>query len=200
MTVFLCIRHGKCAPIGKYIAGRISGIHLNKEGQDEVAQLSDNLKTIGISKVYSSPLERAQETAEIICRKRNLDYEIRQELNEIDYGEWSGRTFDELSQIPLWHDFNRAKGLIRIPQGELLIEIESRVAVFVENIRKNSDGIVALVSHAEPIKCLIAHYAGIPLDLVGRVEIDTASVSVLKLNGFCANIICVNHTGDIIKV
>jgi broad specificity phosphatase PhoE len=200
MTLFLCIRHGKCPHVGNFIAGRMKGVHLDKEGLVEVNRLSDNLRGIEIKKVYSSPLERAQETAEIICKNMNIGYEIKEELNEVDYGAWSGKTFDELSTVPLWHEFNKTKGLIRIPDGEMLIEIESRISVFVEKIRKNSEGIVALVSHGDPIKCLLAHYAGIPLDLIGRIEIGTASVSGLILNDFNAHIICVNHTGDRIKI
>lgn len=200
MTVFLCIRHGKCPHVGNFIAGRMKGVHLDKEGVFEVSRLSDSLRDIEITKVYSSPLERAQETAEIICNKMNIEYEIKEELNEVDYGAWSGKTFDELSMVPLWHEFNKTKGLIRIPDGEMLIEIESRISVFVEKIRKNSEEIVALVSHGDPIKCLIAHFAGIPLDLIGRIEIGTASVSVLMIDDFNAHILCVNHTGDRIKI
>jgi probable phosphoglycerate mutase len=176
------------------------GVHLDKEGYVEVSRLADYLRGIGITKVYSSPLERAQETADIICKRMNIGYEIREELNEVDYGSWSGKTFDELSKIPLWHEFNKKKGLIRIPDGEMLLEIESRIAVFVEEIRNNNEEIVALVSHGDPIKCLIAHYAGIPLDLIGRIEIDTASVSVLVVDDFNAHIVCINHTGDRIKI
>jgi broad specificity phosphatase PhoE len=200
MSVFLCIRHGKCPHIGNFIAGRMSGIHLNIEGITEVEHLSEYLKNIEISKVYSSPLERARETAEIICTKKNIEFEVSEALNEVDYGAWSGKTFGELSTIPLWHEFNKNKSLIRIPEGEMLVEIESRVSVFVEKIRKNNLGIVALVSHGDPIKCLIAHFAGISLDLIGRIEINTASVSVLMLDDFDAHIVCINHTGDRIKI
>ncbi len=197
MTTFLCIRHGKCDPIGKYIAGRIKGIHLNREGQEEVEALADNLFNIRIEKVFSSPLERACETAEIICKKMNLDYEIRHELIEIDYGDWSGKTIEELCRLNSWKQYNQQKSLMHVPNGEMLIEIESRMASFVEEIRRKYEEVVILISHGEPIKCLIAHYAGIPIDLVGRIEIDTASVTTLSLDDYNAQLLCINYKGAI---
>lgn len=195
MTTFLCIRHGNCNPIGRYIAGRIEGIHLNREGQEEVEALADSLINIGIEKVFSSPLERACETAEIICRKINLDYEIKHELIEIDYGDWSGKTIEDLCRLTSWKQYNRQKSLTHVPNGEMLIEIESRMAGFVEAIRRKYKGIVALISHGEPIKCLIAHYTGIPIDLIGRIEIDTASLTTLVLDDYNAQLLCLNYRG-----
>lgn len=194
MTTFLCIRHGKCEPIGKYIAGRMSGIQLNNEGRKEVAILAQRLKDIDIEKVYSSPLERACETSDIICKAHNLDYEIQDQLNEIDYGDWSGKTFKELKLIPEWNLYNQLKSTFQVPNGEMLIDIEQRISTFTEKMRRIHKGVVVLVSHAEPIKCLIAHYLGISLDLIGRIEIDPASVSVLVLEDDIAHITCCNNT------
>lgn len=194
MTTFLCVRHGNCEPIGKYIAGRIKGIQLNDEGRKEVAILAQTLRDVDIEKIYSSPLERACETAEIICKAHCLNYEIRDELNEINYGDWSGKTFKELALIPDWNRYNLLKSVFQVPNGEMLIDIEQRISTFTEKIRRIYQGVVVLVSHAEPIKCLISHYAGIPLDLIGRIEIDTASVSVLILEDDTAHIACCNYT------
>lgn len=193
MTTFLCIRHGKCDPIGKYVAGRIKGIHLNREGQEEVEELSIEIAKMDIEKVFSSPLERACETAEIICRKMNLDYEVRHELIEIDYGDWSGKTIEELHGLTLWNLYNRQKSLLHVPNGEMIIEVEARMASFVEEIRRKYKGNVILISHGEPIKCLIAHYAGVPIDLIGRIEIDTASVTTLVLDDYNAQLLCINN-------
>lgn len=195
MTIIVCVRHGDCEPIGKYIAGRSAGIYLNDNWRQQVTQLAAYFKTFKISGVYSSPLERACETASIICEYIDVKYEVIQELNEINYGDWTGKTFDELSKISLWRDYNNKKGLQRIPGGEMLIEIENRMAYFVEILRKKIDGIVILVSHADPIKCLIAHYTGMAIDTIDRIEISPASVSVIKVDDFGAQILNVNYKG-----
>jgi broad specificity phosphatase PhoE len=194
MTIIACVRHGKCDPIGKYIAGRMPGIFLNGEGKNEVSLLARYLDNIQIDKIYSSPLERTCETASIICDHKHMHFDIAQDLIEIDYGEWTGRSFNELSEISLWNDYNCNKKLLGIPGGEMLIEIECRMAFFVEKVRKETAGVIMLVSHADPIKCLIAHYAGMAIDAIDKFEISPASISIITVDDYGAQINCVNYT------
>ena len=191
-ATFLLIRHGNCDPVGKFIAGRRPGIHLNQEGREQVGELAVFLKDIPLCAVYSSPLERTVETAKAIVNENRVQLEIKEELNEVDYGLWTGMSFKELSKEDLWGAFNTFRSSTRIPGGEMMPEVVARMSRFTEKSRRAADGVFAIVSHGDPIKALIAHYGGIPLDMVLRFEISTASVSVIELNDYGASIRCIN--------
>ena len=106
MTTFVLIRHGHCDPVGKYIAGRKSGINLSETGKMQVMQLAGRLQKIEAEAIYSSPLERAIETASSLAEQKKLKLNIAEELLEVDYGMWTGKSFEELSKEPLWELYN----------------------------------------------------------------------------------------------
>ncbi len=198
MTIFLLIRHGDTDVLGKSIPGRLPGVHLNASGRMQAARLADRLSTIPIDCLVSSPLERAWETAEPIAERLGLAIRVNENLSEVDYGEWSGLSFEELNQRPLWHQYNRFRMGIRIPGGEMATELQARMVREIDSIRSEAlSSVVALVSHADPIKTALAAFAGIPLEQMTRVEISPASVSVLALHEDNARIMGVNHTEHI---
>lgn len=193
MTKFFLIRHGMCDHVGKYIAGRMKGIMLNCIGCKQVKILAEKIKSIPVSYIFTGPLERVAETAEIIGKRVNVKPAISEELNEVDYGSWTGATFEELSGKPLWNKFNNAHGSVRIPDGEVMTEVQARMCGFIEEKRQLFDGNVILVSHADPIKTVITYYAGIQLDLMERLSIDTASVTILTFENHGVVLECVNY-------
>src|SRR4051794_13712312 len=100
MTTFLLIRHAHCDPIGHAIAGRAAGVHLNRRGRAEADALGTRLSELAITAVYSSPLERALETAAAVAKPHGLRVETAAGLIEVDFGEWTGRTLADLDQLP----------------------------------------------------------------------------------------------------
>lgn len=197
MTTFVIIRHGTCDPVGKKIAGRMSGVHLNDEGWRQAEELVSRLRNVKLNRIFTSPLERTKETASPLARWKNLAVETDDALNEINYGEWTGKSFEELSMIELWKEFNFKKSSTRIPGGEMMIEVEARICGFFEKTRRTDLGIVAVFSHGDPIKMAIAHYLGIPCDMISRFEISTASVSIMHLDDYRARFTTVNNTGRV---
>ncbi|MFP4013947.1 MAG: histidine phosphatase family protein [Chitinispirillaceae bacterium] len=196
MITILFIRHGLCDFVGKFIAGRKEKVHLNGEGRKQVLDLACRLETIPVSAIYSGPLERVVETAEIIARSKDVPVTVARELDEVDSGNWTGLSFEEVAKDPLWDVYNRFKGGTRIPGGEMTLEVASRVSGFVERVRRKRDGAtVIMVSHGNPIKTVLAHYCGIPLDFISRFEVDPASVSVLRVDDYGAAVGCINSTG-----
>lgn len=193
MTQFMLIRHGHCDPVGRYISGRKSGIHLSEKGNKQAIELVDRLKRTEIEALFSSPLERARETALPLAVQRGLSLNIVEELSEIDYGLWTGKTFEELSFDPLWTLYNTYRGKVRIPDGEMMLEVACRMSALIERLRKVHSGTVILVSHGDPIKSAIAHYAGIPLDFLLRFDVQPASVSILKIDDYGAQVLTVNN-------
>ena len=197
MTTFLLIRHGDCEPVGKSIAGRMSGVNLNNNGLEQAQNLAKRLGKMKIDRLYSSPLERTRQTAVPLAKVLGLDIQISEKLHEINYGKWTGKTFEELSTIPLWKEYYSFKSNIRIPDGEMIVEVESRMCRFIEEERRRCNGTVGIFSHGDPIKTVIAHYMGLPLDLIVRLEISTASVSILRIDEYSATVLTVNNTGTI---
>ncbi len=198
MAIFLLIRHGANDLIGKSMAGRRPGIHLNEEGRRQAEDLAEQLAEWPIARICSSPMERTRETAEPLARRLDQEVRICEDFNEFAVGEWEGRPFAELEKDPRWRQFNSFRSGTHVPQGELQVQVQARMVSQIERIREESpDGITAIFSHGDPIKSVIAHYAGIPLDFVLRLEVSLASVSMLAVEDWGPRILCLNHTGKL---
>lgn len=195
MTTFLLVRHASLDALGCYLAGRAPGEHLNALGRREAEELASRLSGIHLDAVYSSPLERARETAEFIACDRKLTVELRDELLELDFGEWTRRTFEELAADPRWERFNRHRSGTRIPGGELMMEAQARAVSFVEGVAmERPSATVAAVTHGDVIRGAVSHYLGMPLDFYNRFDVAPASVSVLEVTEHGARVHCVNVT------
>src|SRR5215510_6216343 len=121
MTMFYLVRHGD-TDIKDRISGRMSGVHLNETGRRQAQRLADRFRAIAIDRLYSSPLERAVETAQPIAQSLNLTIQITEAVSEIDYGEWTGKSFDELSADRRWQSFNAFRSGVQIPAGENIVQ------------------------------------------------------------------------------
>ncbi len=136
------------------------------------------------------------ETAAPIAEKHGLTMQPREALTEFHFGEWEGMSLDDLEQHPEWRRFNAYRSSVRAPGGELMIETQARMVAQLGCLRKqHPDDIVAIVSHGDPLRSVVAHHLGIPLDLLLRFEIAPASVSVLQADDWNTKVTCLNHTG-----
>ena len=197
MTTFLLIRHAACDPVGASIAGWAPGIHLNEQGRAQGERLAARLAGPPVTAVYTSPLERARETAAPLAARLGLGVHIEEGLGEIRFGEWTGRTLEELSALPEWRRFNSFRSGTRVPGGELLLEVQTRAVAALDRLRARHPGeMIALISHGDVLKAVIGHYAGIPIDLLERLEIDPASVSVVAVHDWGARLLRLNDTGE----
>jgi probable phosphomutase (TIGR03848 family) len=198
MTTFLLIRHATNPWVGWALAGHRPGVHLDDEGRAQAQRLVARLRDVRIDAVYSSPLERAMETAEPLASARGLAIQQRARLIEIGLGEWTGREIASLESEAHWKRFNTFRSSTRIPGGELMTEVQTRIVDEMEELRQHHrDATVALVSHGDVIKCAVTFYAGSPLDFMHRFEISPASVSVIKLADWGAQVFAVNDTGSL---
>jgi probable phosphomutase (TIGR03848 family) len=198
MATFYLIRHGAHDLLGRAMAGRMPGVHLNAAGQRQAERLAERLGEAPLRAIYSSPLERARETAAPLAARLGLPVQLSEALGEIDFGEWTGRTFDELRDIPRWHQFNAYRSGTRIPNGELMLEAQARIVGEMERLREQyPHDHLALVGHADVLKAAVAYYLGVPLDLFPRIEISPGSVSVAALSDYGPQIVRLNDTGDL---
>jgi probable phosphomutase (TIGR03848 family) len=184
MPIFLLIRHGEndYVKAGK-LPGRVAGIHLNERGQAQAAALGESLKDAPLAAIYSSPLERALETAAPIAGGRGLEIQLIPDLMDTDVGEWQAQELKKLYKLPEWKTVQQTPSRFTFPGGESFLACQARmVAIFESLAHKHADDeIVAVVFHADPVKLVLAYYLGMPLDTFQRLGCDTASLSILRL-------------------
>ena len=147
-----------------------------------------------IWKIYSSPMERAMETAEPIAQALGLETVIRSGLLETDCGDWAGKTVKSLSRRKIWKEVQNNPSTFRFPGGETFIECQERMVAEFESLRTQHAPMdtVICVSHADPIKLLVAHYLGLPFDNFQRLAIEPASISVLYLDDKGCRLLALN--------
>ena len=197
MPLLLLIRHGEndYVKTGK-MAGRLPGVHLNQRGQDQARALGDALKDVPIKAIYSSPLERAIETATPIASARKLQIIHEPDLMDADIGKWQGKSWKVLSLTKVWKIVQHSPSRFRFPDGESFPEMQTRISGALERIVKKHNkpqDIVAVVFHADPIKLAVSHFMGLPLDNFQRLSCDTGSLTALHVNEAGANLIKLNH-------
>ena len=181
-TTFHLIRHATYDLLGQVLAGRSRGHSLNDTGRAEAERLAETLAGRPIVALVSSPLERALETAELIAKRLQLHVTIEHNLDEIDFGAWTGRRFDELHAAREWQAFNRFRSAAHIPDGETMLQAQARAVDAILRLHARWPGSeVVVVSHGDIVKAVVAYFLGTPIDLMRRIEIAPASRSVLWL-------------------
>ena len=196
-TRILLIRHASVDAIGRRIVGRMPGVHLNARGREEAEKLVSRLEGIEVDAIYSSPLERTRETAEVLVGARKMEVFICEAATEIDFGEWTGKSFSELDEIPEWHRFNECRGQVRIPGGESMLDVQQRMVKGIEELCDRHQGkSVSVFSHGDPIRVAIAHYAGMAVDFMQRLIVEPASVSAVDIDPCGPRILALNDQSD----
>jgi len=179
-TIYL-VRHGHHGVIDHRLCGRMPGVQLDALGCHQMSLCAGMITKPAA--IQSSPQRRAQQSASILALHFNLPVEVARDVDEIDYGEWTSRSFADLEADPRWHGWNRRRGANRPPGGESMRVLQRRVVRHLEGLRRiEVDGAVVVVSHAEPIRAALLHYARIPLDSFFSVDVAPASVSTLAVD------------------
>ena len=197
MPLLLLIRHGENDYVKtSKMAGRIPGIHLNDLGQKQAQALGEALKDFPITAIYSSPLERAMETAAPIAEARKLEITQEPDLMDTNIGKWEGKSWKVLSLTKAWKIVQNAPSRFRFPEGESFAEAQIRYANVLEGIVKKHHkpkDIVAVIFHADPIKLAISHFLGLPLDHFQRLSCNTGSLTMLHISEAGANLVKLNQ-------
>jgi probable phosphoglycerate mutase len=193
----LLVRHGQTPTTGTVLPGRAAGLHLSDAGQAQADRAADRIAELkAVDAVYASPLERARETAAPIAKVRGLRVRIRKDLQECDFGEWTGRPLKELMKLPEWQQVQRNPSGFRFPGGESFTEMQLRMVGAIEQLRADHPGgVVVAVSHADPIKAVVAHALGTHLDLFQRTVISTCSITTIVYGPAGPTVLTVNSTG-----
>lgn len=200
MTMIVLVRHGENDWVKKNrLAGWIPGVHLNEKGHEQAAAAAARLADLPIKALYSSPVTRCMETAAYIADAHQLPIIELQDLGEVHYGKWEGKKIKKLAKKKSWYAVQHYPSRFRFPKGEALRETQFRAIQALEHLSKtHQKEAVVVVSHADLIKMVLAHYLGVHLDLFQRIVISPASISVLALmdNG-AVRVLRVNDSGPL---
>jgi probable phosphomutase (TIGR03848 family) len=198
VATLLLVRHGRTDAAGKRLTGWAPGVHLNEDGRRQAERLVERLDGIRVDAIYSSPLERCRETAAPLAKARRLSVHVRRSLIETGYGDWTGRSIAQVRKTKLWRTVERVPSAMRFPGGESLLEVQARAVAQVNRIAQDHrKGIVVVVSHADPIRLVIAQVAGAHVDHLHRLVVDPGSISVVALGDGMPRLLKVNDTGDL---
>ena len=196
MPLLLLIRHGENDFTKKHkLAGHLPGVHLNERGQTQAQALAETLKDAPIKAIYSSPLERAVETATPIAAATRLEVRIEAGLIETNVGKWQGRSLAALRLTRQWKVVQHTPSRAQFPEGETFYECQARVVAALDGIlrRHKPQDVIACVFHADPIKLATGHYIGQPLDQFQRLGCDTGSLTALQVGEMGAFLLKLNQ-------
>ena len=197
MPTLLLIRHGENDFLKQdRLPGRLPGIPLNQRGREQAVALAETMKTLPIQAIYSSPLERAVETAGPLAQALGLPIQLRPALLDTDVGEWQGRYLKDLRKLPLWKQVQEQPSRVRFPGGESYQESQERLVKEIDAIRRlhKQRDMLAVVFHADPIKLVLAHYLGLSLDNFQKLGVAAGSVSVLVIGRSGGQLAALNLT------
>lgn len=190
------LRHGENDVMARRLAGRLPGTHLNRRGQEQAQRVADKLSGQPIRAVFSSPMERALETAAPLAAALGLPVRVLDGLNEVDYGEWQGRTYRQLARVRLWQLVIQSPSQVRFPGGETLVEVQARAIAAVQwaAAQVGADEIVACFTHGDVVRLTTAWALKMALDTYRILQADTASLTVLAFGEQqLERVLCVNQ-------
>lgn len=185
MTTVLLVRHGRTSANGAgVLAGWTEGVSLDDFGRKQVTALAARLAGVPLACVVSSPLQRCQETTELLLAGRDgVERHDDERVGEVRYGDWSGQELKKLAKDPLWKVVQSHPSAMTFPGegGEAMSDMASRAVQAVRdwNARLGDDAVYVVVSHGDVIKAVLADALGLHLDQFQRIVVDPASVSVV---------------------
>jgi probable phosphomutase (TIGR03848 family) len=207
MATVILLRHGRTsANSSGTLAGRTPGVHLDELGRSQAERVGDRLAVVPLVELVSSPLERCRETARAVATRQTSKPRVHSDkaLTECDYGEWQGRKLRELAKLALWKTVQSNPSAATFPGGESLPQMQARAVNAVRRrdaavtAAHGTDAVWLAVSHGDVIKSVIADALGMHLDLFQRIQVDPASVSVIRYTDDRPYVLAANtHEGDL---
>jgi len=182
MIIFL--RHGQAENnTKKILAGRSPGVNLTETGIQQAEETGKILESLNVSKIYSSPIDRALQTAEIVGKHCDLDITSDQRLIELDMGKFTKMPYDEIfaKHGNVFLKFYEGSDEVSENGVETFASVQKRVfhmVDFVVNNHKNEN--VVLVTHMDPIKAMIGNVLSLKPEILFELIIANASLNIFK--------------------
>jgi probable phosphomutase (TIGR03848 family) len=207
VATLILVRHGRTtANSSGVLAGRTPGVRLDDTGVTQAARTAERLAVVPLVAVVTSPLERCRQTARAILKAQEGAPSTATErgITECDYGTWQGRSLRDLAKEPLWKTVQTQPSAAAFPEGESLSAMQARAVSAVRRLdaafeAEHGPGAVwVAVSHGDIIKSVLADALGMHLDLFQRLNVDPASVSIVRYTASRPYVLATNtHAGDL---
>ncbi|HYA44476.1 MAG TPA: histidine phosphatase family protein [Acidimicrobiales bacterium] len=201
-TLVLLVRHGATATTGRELPAEGRGPGLSDAGSAQAEAVARHIASWrtsmpALSGIYASPLTRALETAAVMAGVLDLETTEEPGLVDCDAGEWSGTSLKELNKRPEWPTVMHYPSGFAFPGGESLREMQTRAVSAVHILASRHPGqSIVTVSHADPIKAVVADALGLHLDLFQRLIVSPASLSAIFYSGDGPRVLAVNWTAS----
>jgi len=215
MATVLIVRHGLTASTGKALTGWLPGIGLDDRGRQQAATVAGRLAGLRLAAIVSSPLERCQQTAEIISAgqpgpadgdgdgdkaRERVRVQTDERLGECRYGDWTGKSLRTLAREPLWRVVQAHPSAVTFPgpDGESMTAMQQRAVAAVRdwNCRLGRDAVYLVCSHGDVIKAILADALGMHLDMSQRIQVDPCSLSVIRYTTLRPFVLRMNDTSS----
>ena len=184
MGSIIFLRHGQAKNnTERILAGRTPGVPLTEEGVDQSEKAAKFLEEMNISTIYSSPIERAKNTAEIVGKHNSIDVRIDDRLIELDMGKFTGKPYDEIfsSHGNVFMKFYRGELEIAHNGVETFEEVKKRILDMVDHVIDNHpDENVVLVTHMDPIKAMLSTVVSFSPENLYELIIPNASLNIFR--------------------
>ncbi|MCP3975784.1 MAG: hypothetical protein GY720_14975 [bacterium] len=178
----ILVRHAVTHETGKRLSGRMPGIALSPAGVAAAEAVATNLASLDIAAVYTSPIERCRQTAGILAAPHGKKPRVRQQIIEVEYGTWSGRTLRSLYRLRAWKSLMMDPAGFRFPDGETLEEVRKRCVRFLVSMQETyDDATVLAVSHGDVIRTIIAHSLNESVEAIHRLDVSPLGITVVQL-------------------
>ncbi len=198
-TVFL-VRHGQTkSNITGYFMGW-SNEDINDPGYAQVRSLSSRLAKFPVAAIYTSPLKRAMNTARILAEPHKLELNVLDDLTEIGLGDWQGLHRDEVSQKwpEIWSQSRIDPSVVTFPNGENFQQLTERaVRAFNRMVADSTNRHILAVTHDAVIRVLAAHVLGTSNSIYRHMEINNASLSVIRVEDDRMRLVTLNDTAHL---
>ncbi len=184
MGSVIFLRHGQAKNnIERILTGRTPNIPLTEKGIEQAEKTAKFLEQMNISAIYSSPIERAKHTAEIVAKHNSLDVIIDDRLIELDMGKFTGVPYDEIftSHGNVFMKFYNGELEIAHNGVETFTEVKKRVLSIVDHVvEKHPNQNVVLVTHMDPIKAMLATVVDLSPTNLFELIIANASLNIFR--------------------
>ena len=198
MTTFYLARHAAHDWLGRGFAGRLPDVSLNAQGHAQARALVQRLDGVPLDAIYCSPQPRTRQTAQPLAQARGIAIATDAAFDEVDLGDWAGRTFDEVRGQPAWTHWLERRSTARPPGGEAFAQVPERAMAGLRAlVARHPDQHVLVVSHGDVLKAMVATALGLSLDLLERFDIAPAAISILAMGEGWSQLQLLNAQGPL---
>ena len=191
---FLLVRHATCERMDEMLLGRTVDSPLDARGMQEAAAMA---RVVGSNQkllIVASPRRRTQQTAAAIGAVTDAEIVTSAAVDEIDFGEWSGRTFVQLAEDPDWRRWNENRSSARTPAGESIADVQARVLEQLRELREEHPGrCIVVVTHSEVIRSMVLYWLEAPIESYHRLVISPASWTRVSIGDWGVRIEGINQ-------